>query len=114
MNLTEAKQILKDKGYRLLKESSTYTISKPGVRVDMGVNSYFANRVTATGELSAGCGGRGYDEFEIDPDSVIPTVGWWTDEGAEIEETDELVSALCDVLAGLDGWEPVDTGDYHI
>lgn len=114
MELNEARRVLENVGYRLLKESSTYTISKPGVRVDIGANSYFANRVTATGELTAGCGCREYDEFEIDPDSIVPTVEWWTDEGNEIEETEELVSALCEVLAGLDGWKPVDTDDYHI
>lgn len=98
----------------LLKESSCYTISLPVVKINVGGRDYFANGVTATGELTAGCGSRGDDEFEIDPDSVVPDVSYWTVGDDEVGETPDMVAELCDVLAGLEGWEEPDTDEYHI
>jgi hypothetical protein len=103
----------KGKG-RLLKESSYYTISLPVVKINVGGRDYFANGVTATGELTAGCGSRGEDEFEIDPTSVEPEVSYWTVGDSEVGETEDMVLELCDVLAGLEGWEEPDTDEYHI
>lgn len=99
---------------RLLKESSYYTISLPVVKVSVDGRDYFANGVTATGELTAGCGSRGEDEFEIDPTSVVPDVSYWTIGDSEVGETPDMVAELCDVLAGLEGWEVPDTDEYHI
>lgn len=98
----------------LLKESICYTISLPVVKINVGGRDYFANGVTATGELTAGCGSRGEDEFEIDPDSVVPDVSYWTVGDGEVGETPDMVAELCDVLADLDGWEEPDTDEYHI
>lgn len=116
MNLDEAKEILDRNGYRLVNESSTYVIKKPSVRVDVGGNAYFANRVTAFGEPTAGFGGRGEDDeyLEIDPGSINPYVEWWTDESDEIEETPELAEALCETLAAMSGWEPAGSENAHI
>lgn len=104
----------KGNGGSLLKESSYYTISLPAVKISVGGRDYFANGVTATGELTAGCGSRGEDEFEIDPDSVVPDVSYWTIGDSEVGETPDMVAELCDVLAGLEGWEVPDTDEYHI
>ena len=99
---------------RLLMESSYYTISLPVVKINVGGRDYFANGVTATGELTAGCGSRGEDEFEIDPSSVEPEVSYWTVGDREVGETEDMLIELCDVLAGLEGWEEPDTDEYHI
>lgn len=114
MDLNEARQVLEDVGYRLLKESSFYTISLPVVKVSVDGRDYFANVVKATGELTAGCGSRGEDEFEIDPTSVELNVSYWTDGDSEVEETEDMAIELCDILADMDGWKEPDTDEYHI
>lgn len=84
-----------------IKESSGFSIGPiSAVTVKTDTGTYVAHGVSADGELSAGCGARGEDEFEIDPSYVCPFVEYWTDsDGNEVEETDELLDALCEVLA---------------
>ena len=118
MNLYEAKKILNKNGYKLIKESTTYSFG-PEERIDIEVDGkhYVAYDVTATGELTAGCGSSGdLDEFEIEPMSVEPYVAYWTDDtGAEITVTDNVIDALCEKLAEFDSsfWKTSDSDEYY-
>lgn len=121
MNLYEAKKILNGRGCRLLRESTVYKFASPElyIQVEADGQLYNAYGVTATGELTAGCGDHGDpDEFEIDPMSVMPEVEYWTDsDGNEVEETDELLEALCERLAEADlvtDWIDPDMEEYHL
>lgn len=44
----------------------------------------------------------------------MPEVSYWTAGDDEVGETPDMVAELCDVLAGLEGWEEPDTDEYHI
>ena len=112
MNLYEAKKILNRNGCKLIKEATTYyTLQVPEVEVPMGNRTFIAGKIVAFGQVTAGFGGRGEDEdyLEIDPDTVDCDADYWTDETGEHEysPTPEMRDKLCEILASMSGWEPV-------